>query len=422
MKLSTLMLSTALATTFAFAPVAITSADAAGLKIRPAVTAKIKVKPKLKVKPRIVTRIKTRVKIKTAKIRVKAVPRINTPKIVVTKALAPRIKVAPRAIAKVKTTHKIKVVAKLTTTKLPSIKTPATKSPAKIANLPSGNTRLANVGNQRGIKDAIQGARAAEAMKDVMTLGKFRASAAAGLGLATPDLNRGSPLRNQDRIGAVPGAGKKRGMFGDDLGSGPDGFTSLGNSHNRKTPTNPWGVTDGTIVGAMDGIAGDRVRLPVNKVRRSQVTFNSGWLAADPGHETRATVKVHENGREVLGNFRRVDANVPSPSAPAETVEPVVPVEVGTTELRNPDHVQGANPNCRTISCIVNGEKPKGLQMADVKNGGTRVYPGPQDAIPSGSNNGAPMVTQNDVLERYDPDFQTNDQPQEIDPNFGKHE
>ena len=108
MKPATLMLSTALASMMLLAPISLSQADAAGIKIRPQV---VKVRPKITAaKPRIRVKVKTtRVRVKT-KVKVKAARVRVKPKIKVKAArIKPRIKIKkiqPKLIARTTATPK----------------------------------------------------------------------------------------------------------------------------------------------------------------------------------------------------------------------------------------------------------------------------------------------------------------------------
>jgi hypothetical protein len=121
MKNTSILLTTALASLITLAPAVTTSADAAGIKIRPQV---VKVKPKIVVaKPRV------RIKVKAARVRVKPKLRVKVkPKIAIAK---PKVRIKVKA-ATAKLKPKIKPQVKLTRVKpKPAVKI----KPAALAGL-----------------------------------------------------------------------------------------------------------------------------------------------------------------------------------------------------------------------------------------------------------------------------------------------
>ncbi len=438
MKPATLMLSAAVVSMMLFAPVAFPGAEAASIKIKPQI---VKVKPKVTIaKPKI------RVKVRTATIRIKPTVKVRvkpvTPKIVATRKLAPKViqtlKVNPRpkvvvspTIAVARNTQKVKVA------------TPRTKPTAPVAsglaNPAAGKIATSRIGDQRHLKDVMQAAAAADAARDVISLGKMRGSATPEFGLPMADLTRNMPT-NQERLGKTEVPDRTGNMFpGDDLGGGSSGFVGLGNTGSGKQPANPWGVdTAGAINRAAKNGDGS-VTLPVHnpKDTRTDQVYSADTLSLDATAYT-MTIKnradgsstiIHDgffagvnDGEHIYGldlrNVTEIDANgrvTEETHLNTHTTPSFEPVAPRTTRLTNPDYVEGSS-TCRDINCIVRGEgTPKGLQYADVKDGKTQVNPGPDNAQPNGWASGSAVYTASDVLERYDEDGRNNTAHRPID-------
>ncbi|MEM9331174.1 MAG: hypothetical protein AAGA53_07590 [Pseudomonadota bacterium] len=379
----------------------------------------VAVKPRVKVSPKV--------KIKKAKIRIKTKPK--TRKVAVVKKAA-----APRQGIVSKPKQPFTVTASLSTKShgdLVHVAVPTQRPDREIeVGQPMiftlGEARYAGLAEQNQIKDASVAARALEELREVASLVAIRHGATVGSDLGGFEIERNGPISNQERLGKPQGTNQPN-WLGEDLGSGPEQFAGLDNSHSRDAPSNPWAVTKDTVNQAKDGVAGSTVHESADHSENGSVIkrVDSNGLveitkvedihrASDGGDlgtiQTRAlydadgflierVTNVYYGDRLVRTRRERIFDVDGNPSFNEETYHP----GTGAMELKNPDHVGGSD--CNNISCILKGETRKGLQLKDVENGKT---PG---AMPQDPHNGAytknqvqSSIATNDLLETWDED------------------
>ena len=431
MKTANLLISVAIASVMIANPAAIGTADAAKIKIKVDASHghNTKIKPRIRIKPKITAaKAATKVKVKRKK------------------KLAKKINPAPKPAEEAQITR---VGGGKRNSKL------ATSSgQSRYVELPEITHVLPTfrIDFEAG-EDAAEAARAAAELKDLIELGALRASATPDLGMATPDLARDIPS-NADRLGDAGFERRTGGMFpGDDLGSGPGGFGTLSNSHNRKTPNNPWGVD---VNGLGDGIlsTGTTTTHTEGNTILTKTVHDDGMVttgfddgkmmeskSSNPGNNTvtieswghgnhRAEYHIYSYDNGVIQNAHHdyVDHDGNRTHHHADygngwsnwtrngesfyryriTQDPRDfrrhnETGSGINRMTDPDYVGGGS-NCRDIGCIVNGEggmKPlNGSKLTKAE-----VLPaGPDEDNGGISASGTPIYTSNDVLERYDED------------------
>lgn len=401
-------------------------AQAIDVKVRQAVKVqpKIAVKPKVKVAPKIAVKPKVKVKPRNVmKLRVKVAPKTMVkPKVKIAPKLAakPKIKLAPKVAATPKFKPVPLPVRRPAAIPVPSAAPvqPVTRA-AKTA-APKAAGRLGAIRDHSGARNA---ANAAEAARNLAGMKDLRDGATAELGLDMPRLGGNNVPSNQERLGGSPGRKGNGFGFGDDLGGGPD-MPGLMNTHNSKTPHNPFAVTPENIANGLGGVAGQQtVRLPLRKeVDHSRDVFSTasnGQVGSSDRYKARpdgSTTLVHEEYDVLEGTSTRHhvehdrDGNIIEDTGPQpiENDEP----GVSATELRNPDHV-GGNPDCWSIDCVVNPSAPQGLISKKLSK--NQVLPAAPDHAGPNSAGGSPVVSQERLLSRYDNDMTTGSSPVPID-------
>jgi len=267
-------------------------------------------------------------------------------------------------------------------------------------------------------KEAGQAARAAEAAREARM--GLRQSGSARLGLPTPDLGSRVP-GNRDRLGQ-PGIAAGHGGFlrHDRPGVGPQDFGGLANSHSRPAPgTGHIAVTPERIGAARDGVAGQRsgsARLPVYnpKDTRNDQVYTEHYT---PGHGHTSevvTTKNRPDGRSTVIRDQFVDSdgdsladhqNRPVTEYDAdgiqteETAEPARPTE-GVAELRDPDSAPGGG-------WVPHWMEREGETLRDRIETGSpnhELPAGPDEGATGTAQEGPPVVTQEDLTAKYDPD------------------
>jgi hypothetical protein len=465
MKNASLLLSTALASLIVLAPATLTSADAATIKIKPQVVkvkpeiavakpklrlkvkaARVRVTPKLrvKVKPKIAIakpklRVKVKAKIKAANIKPRVKIKAKAPKIVTTLKATPRI-AAPAL--NIKPRIKVQAVAKA----IGKVKPAAIIKPqVKVASTPPkatiSQTGAAAVVDRavipNGISDAAQGARAAAAARDALKVSVIGAEATGKLVGGLGDFN--VPVKtvpsNSDVVGGFikepkGGSGGAPGSDGKWDGGGlgrinADNFVGLPGSHSS-AGTDPntaaggamayWnGKRDGAVAGAIAGVAGQVVRMPIDNFKNStRDRLYHSDTPYDPatGSASVATLKARPDGTTttIVTTFIDYDRDGPVDRTTRQVIRTSADGEVTwdstvdvppTTELRNPDHAPGGS----TPFWWVNEREKGTFDFSKVGSGGKT--PGAMPDAPHGED-GTPraqrVVSQNDLLERYDED------------------
>ncbi|MEX0344830.1 MAG: hypothetical protein AB3N20_07910 [Rhizobiaceae bacterium] len=429
MKTTNLLISVAIAGVMIANPLTAETADAAKIKIKVDASHghNAKVKPRIRIKPKITAaKAATKVKVK----RKKKGSKINP---------APK-PVEEAQIARVGGAKKNSKLA-----------TGASRGQSRYVELPEITDVLPTFRiDFAAASEAAEAARAAAELKDLIELGALRDAATPDFGLPTPDLARDIPS-NAERLGETGFERRTGGMFpGDDLGSGPGGFGGLANSHNGKTPANPWGVNTNDIG---KSVAGD---------------YDTGWQDMSdlvPGMQVRETSTTNSDrsvtntyhrryapGTIGTGIFRRTTYNEDGtvrhqryveikPSGartttinhgdnhviqlppvrfkqdakPSETSEKPDKPAAKIAKLENPDYVGGSN--CNNIGCILNGGgEIKPLDGSKLTR--AEVLPaGPDEDNGGISASGTPMYSANDVLERYDEDSRRRDEFRRANPD-----
>jgi len=250
-----------------------------------------------------------------------------------------------------------------------------------------------------------------------------------------------------DPVNYVPGtSGEGVGsdiLFGVLAGYTPTGPLNAKHEGTADAARDNVGVSQSRIDAAISGVSSDRD----GDGRRPSSVRSTGWISLTGGNRYRETTTIynrgagdttqtifvrefvrpdgtttttrrvthvehsHNRGDEVRSSETRVTtrpsrdtssgdrtATLPNHKPPKD--------DVGANQLRNPDHAGGST--CQNISCIIHGEKPKGLTPKDVADGASPggLPAGPEHAGPGSSNNGKPIVSQHDLLAKYDPDSQ----------------
>ncbi|MCR9137182.1 MAG: hypothetical protein NXI27_14390 [Alphaproteobacteria bacterium] len=395
-----------------------TDALAVDIKIRPAVKVhpKVTAKPKVKIAPKVVVRPKVKLAPKVAvKPRIKIAPKV---------AAVPGVKAVPdpatRPIAP-------RVKPKVTIARVPVPKPrnrPGNPEPSSDATtgVPIGAPDFARDGKfEFGAREA---ANAAEAARNLVGMNDIRAGATAEFTLDMPDLGGDETPGNQERLGGLSGRNGSGFGFGDDLGSGTSLPGGLNDTHSGKTPNNPFAVTPESIAQGMGGIAGQRsVRLPLRKeVNHSNdiPSYSSnGQVSTFDSFKRRpdgTTTLVHEE-HDVLADThttrhieRDRDGNITEDSG----TQPIENESAGTsaTELRNPNHA-GGNPDCWGIDCVVGTSAPKGLITKKTSN--NQVLTAAPDQANPNSTSGSPVLSQEQLLSRYDTERTGGSTPTPID-------
>lgn len=386
------------------------------VKVQPKVVAKpkIKVAPKVIVKPKVVVRPKVKLAPKVAvkpKIRISpnvaAVPRIKAVPVPAARPQAPRVQ------------PKIKI-ARVPVPR-PRIPEPSSDTPGATIGTPALDGRIGKDAFEFGARDA---ANAAEAARNLVGMNDIRAGATAEFDLDMPDLGGEETPGNQQRLGGLPGREGSGFGFGDDLGSGaslPGGMTG---THSGKTPSNPFAVTPESIANGIGGVAGQQtVRMPLHKEvdhSRDQTSFASnGRVGTADTYKRRpdgTTTLIHDEHDVVADTHTRQhierdrDGNVTEDTGP----QPIDNETAGTsaTELRNPDHV-GGNPDCWGIDCVVGTSETKGL--ISKKTNANRVLTAAPDHANPNSASGSPVLSQEQLLSRYDTERTGGSTPTPID-------
>ncbi|WP_419913709.1 hypothetical protein [Hoeflea sp.] len=385
----------------------------------------IKVQRAVKVHPKAVA--KPRIKV-SPKVAVKPKVKVKTPKV----AVNPKIKIAPKAV---KPKIKVNVAARPkndsardaalppdTAVPAPSAKPTASQREINIAKVPVPKPREP----QPGIQDAFEAkeaANAAEAARELAGMKDIRAGATAEFGFNMPELGGEEAPGKQDQLGGVPGRKGSGFGFGDDLGSGPF-LPGPQNSHGGKTPNNPYAVTPESIAAGMGGVAGQQTeRLPLHKEvdhSRDQPSFASNGQVGTSDylkqHPDGTSTLIHEEYNVLADTHTdRViqydrDGNIVEDTGP----RPIEGDSAGqsATELRNPDHV-GGNPDCWGIDCVVGSSEPKGLITKKTDNNQV-LTAAPDHANPNGTG-GSPVVSQEQLLSRYDTERSGGSSPTPID-------
>jgi hypothetical protein len=465
MKNASLLLSTALASLIVLAPATLTSADAATIKIKPQVVkvkpkiavakpklrlkvkaARVRVTPKLrvKVKPKIAIakpklRVKVKAKIKAANIKPRVKIKAKAPKIVTTLKATPRI-AAPAL--NIKPRIKVQAVAKA----IGKVKPAAIIKPqVKVASTPPKatirQTGAAAVVDRvvipNGISDAAQGARAAAAARDALKVSVIGAEATGKLVGGLGDFN--VPVKtvpsNSDVVGGFikepkGGSGGAPGSDGKWDGGGlgrinADNFVGLPGSHSS-AGTDPNTAAGGAMAywnGKRDGEWQVRLLVwqgkscacrsttsrtpPGDRLYHSDTPYDPATYSASV-----ATLKARPDGTTttIVTTFIDYDRDGPVDRTTRQVIRTSADGEVTwdstvdvppTTELRNPDHAPGGS----TPFWWVNEREKGTFDFSKVGSGGKS--PGAMPDAPHGED-GTPrtqrVVSQNDLLERYDED------------------
>ncbi len=423
MKTANLLMSVAIAGVMIANPMTVETADAAKIKIKIDATNghNAKVKPRIRIKPKITAaKAATKVKIKRKK------------------KLANKINPAPKPVeeAQIASVGGGKNNGKLATG--------TTRGQSRYVELPKITDVLPTfrIDFEAG-QEAAEAARAAAELKDLIELGALRDAASPDFGLATPDLARDIPS-NAERLGDTGFERRTGGMFpGDDLGSGPDGFGALANSHNRETPNNRWGVnpqnaidgvasTETTTVDAHDGFKivkqtndnSDSATITVVRqddagTMRGEYQYNGGTIQTADVHSSEPNdnqTHFYDNYRSGWSFAQRNGEDLPPTRLePGEQRRFHRPDESGVNRMTDPDYVGGSS--CNNIGCIINGED--GLKPLDgSKLTAAHVLPaGPDEDNGGISASGTPMYSANDVLERYDEDSRRRDEFRPANPD-----
>jgi hypothetical protein len=406
---------------------------------------RVKVKPKIAIaKPKLRVKVKPRIKAANIKPRVKV--KAKAPKIVTTlkatpKIAAPALNIKPRikvqavakAIGKVKPAAIIK----------PQVKVASTPPKATIRQTGAAAV-VDRVVIPSGISDAAQGARAAAAARDAIKLGAIGAAVATGKlvgGLGDFNVPVKTVPSNTEVVGdfikkpnggggGAPGPDDKWGNHG--VGRiNADNFVGLPGSHSS-AGTDPntaaggamayWnGKRNGAVAGAIAGVAGDRsgAGLPPKgwtKTRMRErhwydvVSLRNGGNGGPVLQEI--TIKVRTDGsRTVIRNtYHDVDGDGAIDAADQRVRETN---ELGhltdETFVDRPDLVERRDPESAgggsTPFPWINEREKATFDFSKVGSGGKS--PGAMPEAPHGED-GAPrtqsVVSQNDLLERYDED------------------
>ena len=459
---------------------------------------KVRVKPKVRIKVRAAkVRVKPKVQIKAARIKSRIKVKSAMPKIAATVKIKPKLVVAPKTTLKTRlrvagkissnklmamkmppvnnlgnantrppssgktlpyypfVAHKLNLpkevgpqrtvqrTAKLTSKGSNALLSP---SPVQPSNRTAGNIQTGPVsvgdrqinlqGNQSGIKDAMQAALAADAMKDTLALGELRVAATPEMGLPTPDLGANGPKQNNDWLTPPDtGAGNLNhdSLWGQNEagGFGPDSFVGLPNTHSRG-PANSngsaagdaakgfWGVTGGSIASIVAGVSGQRsgpVRMPLVKANGTDQIYSewSGNTSYYVGGDSRETMRVknradgtatiihsrfddNDGDGNLEGEYQRVtevDANGDVTEDTGTDSQPSSFNRHGTTQLRDPDSgYSGPSPfpwieesKKADLSTVASGKTAGGLPAA------------PDQGQPTGWSSGSAMYSATDVLE-----------------------
>ena len=446
MKTANLLMSVAIASVMIANPATVETADAVKIKIKVDVSNghNAKVKPRIRIKPKITAaKAATKVKVKRKK------------------KLANKINPAP------KPAEEAQIASAGSGKKNSKLAAANSRGQSRYVELPEITDVLPTfrIDFAAG-QEAAEAARAAAELKDLIELGALRDAASPDFGLASPDLARDFPS-NAERLGETGFERRTGGMFpGDDLGSGPGGFGTLSNSHNRDTPNNRWGVN---VSGLGDGILSTRTtttHTEGNTIFTKTVDTEDGTVttsASDPKigvqktvgmDDTGVTIQVwnsgrgsaqyhnytYENGviRYAHHDYADHDGNHTHHSANYETGwshwtrngEQFHQYRIlqdprdfrrnderggGINRMTDPDYVGGSS--CNNIGCILNGGG--GLKPLDgSKLTAAHVLPaGPDEDNGGISASGTPMYTSNDVLERYDEDSRRRDEFRQANPD-----
>lgn len=474
MKLSALMLTTAIAGLMQIAPGFATDAHAAGIKIKPQI---VKVRPKI-----AVAKPKVRVKVRAAKVRVKPKVKIRAARIkpkIRTATIKPRLKVKPRTqkvavIPRLKPKLAVRVAPRATlgaavnaakhivTIKPHRIKAPTAKPAHKTS------TKSARMNSHVRIKDMMQAAQGTQAARDAITMGGMRTTATVELGLGAVSLTPNTRPSNREVLGGMfktPDGGKMPGkahggLWGNrDLGQfGPDSFGGLANSHA------PGALDTGTAAGAAkdylninrgiaSGMAGIAGRQPSESGEYRSPPGNGPGRSGsmEYGHyttERNGDAKVYVTyWRDPDGQYhsveRYVDGNQDTTSRTVTTPEwSTTRQEDGTyVTARNRDagttHESG--PTGGTEDQVHRQHTPAPAELRDPDSGysgpsplpwldekqtfefssTTPGTPGPLTQGPGHDGNQQQQVqaavSQNDVLERYHEDGRDRGEPTPID-------
>ena len=428
---------------------------------KPKARVKIKrAKVRVKVRNKLRVRVNKKVRVKAAKVRVKKpktktktakIPlkpqvhglingkqkpiRIRTVRPVVKvkpnlKHLAKKPQAEPRAVvAKLQTKRNNQPPFKLqgprrtaspTSTGYPSFKYPDPAFQAQAA-------RLAEVGRAASLADDLKDLAATlriagHSAGELNLFGINGPFAAAG----TPDTGdlpaENAPLRppsGMETPGALPAgfAGPDSDiLFGMLGGERPEGPRNARHGETADTAQNRFAVTPQSIAAAMKGAASSgekettrsqEYRNNVAGINRVGNDFTEAAIVKNRADGT-STVIINRHTDEFNGETgwhtyrERTVTEFDSDGTQTERQSRGGYI-TDLTERRNPDYADGST--CQNISCIIGGEQPKGLSLAETKNGASPggLPPAPEDANHTRQAT-APLYTANDVLERYDPD------------------
>ncbi len=476
MKLSALMLTTAVAGMMQLAPASVADANAAGIKVKPQI---VKVRPKI-----AVAKPKVRVKVRAAKVRVKPKVKIRAARIkpkIRTATIKPRLRVKPRtrkatAVPRLKPKLAVRTVplsgpmpkaavnaaARIATIKPDRVKAPAARP------VPKTSTRSARINSHARIKDIMQAAQGVEAARDAITMGAMRTAATVKPGLGAISLTPATRPSNRDVLGGMfktPDGGKMPGKANGDLWGnrdlgrfGPGSFGGLANSHA------PGALDTGTAAGAAkdylninrgiaSGMAGIAGRQPAESGEyRSPPANGPGRSGSmEYGHyttERNGDAKVYVTyWRDPDGQYhsveRYVDSNQDTTSRTVTTPRwSTTRQEDGTyVTARNRDagRTHESGPTGGSEDQVHRQHTPAPAELRDPDSGysgpspfpwldekqtfefssTTPGTPGPLTQGPEHNTNQQQQVqasvSQNDVLERYDEDTRNRGKPTPID-------
>jgi hypothetical protein len=267
----------------------------------------------------------------------------------------------------------------------------------------------------------------------------------------------------EDQQGARPGPSGPFGRLGgnDSIWNDPRGAMGSAipnpageNSHGKDAPETAPGVrvTPGSIAAAIGGVAsgsdnGDHVfededgsatgrpggRFQFNGSGGADGEYQSE-IYTNEDRETgdKTTVIIDADGRTIENIHPNGDRSA-SRTEGGDIVEydygtaprhvetaPVVfdnagPKDTGVNKLENPDYVGGGGyipVNCGSVECNASRKGKAGLRLSD---GMVRALTDPEHSAAGPRNGAAPIVTRNDLLSQYDPEFNGGGGPTPID-------
>lgn len=430
---ASLMLSTAIATMAALGLAKVDSAQAANVKFKPQVKVNVQA-------PKVRPGVRIRVRAAKPKVRVRvAKPDDKTPS---QRRNADRAVEAPVTAAKTDNDAPARSRAARRFQELPeTIALLPTPSPRKLELQPSPAEAQLDMAADPAIErldEALAAREAAEATLAAADIGAAGAAGDTGDFLDTPELGGETPS-NQDRLDGMFKEGSDNTLADSDAARfGPDSFAGLPNTHGAG-PANAngtssadaaagfWGVSQGRINAAIGGIAsgggnndsfgeaqvtkgrapnGDVLVHKQHRDEESEGIIREEVQYRDDGRVTYEMNARGDSGYQVQWGATYTDRSMrqrESGSGWGFMTTPdgfVVPLS-GFDEKTDPDHVDPGAPSPfpwlaeegrKTLRDLI-GSAPVHV-----------LTPDPHDQPVTGTDRTAPVVTQADLVERYDPD------------------